>query len=182
MSGARPLALALAVALAGPGCLPVRRPTPEAPQPTAASEWPAAYAQAMSEARESRLGTAERALTDFAQRFPGSPEAAEVPYWRALLKLDPGNPAALREAMTLLETYLNATPTGAHRTEAAALRRLGLTLEQRTAALAAIPPAATTPRPDDKARDEEVQQLRDELAKANAELDRIRRRLARPRP
>jgi hypothetical protein len=37
-------------------------------------------------------------------------------------------------------------------------------------------------RPEDKARDEEITRLRDELSKANAELARIRRRLARPRP
>jgi hypothetical protein len=156
-------------------------PQEDPPTPTAAGEWPAVYVQAMTEARESRLPAAEKALMDFAQRFPGSPEAAEVPYWRALLKLDPANPAALRESLAMLESYLTSTPSGMHRTEAATLRRLGVALEQRNAALAAIPPAVV-PRPDDKAREEEMQRLRDELAAANAELDRIRRRLARPRP
>ena len=33
---------------------------------------------------------------------------------------------------------------------------------------------------DDRARDEEIQRLKDELAKANAELERIKRRLAKP--
>jgi hypothetical protein len=135
----------------------------------------------MADANESRTGDADRALTAFAQRYPGSPEAAEVTYWRALLKLDPANAAAVRESITMLESYLAAAPAGAHRTEAGALRRLGLALEQRNAALAAIPPAPTA-RPEDKARDDEIARLRDELSKANAELERIRRRLARPRP
>ena len=174
--------VALVVLLAGSGCLPVRRSAAEvAPSPTAATEWPAVHAQAMTDARESRHPVAEKALTDFATRFPGSPEAAEVPYWRALLKLDPANPAALREAISLLESYLATTPSGAHRTEATTFRGLGLALEQRNAALAAIPPAGA-PRPEDKAREEDIQKLRDELAKANAELDRIRRRVSRPRP
>ena len=180
--GRTSLTLALVGLLAGAGCLPVRRsPAEEAATPTAATEWPTVYARAMTAAGEARQPDAERSLTEFANRFPGSPEAAEVPYWRALLKLDPGNPAALRESMTLLDAYLANAPAGTHRAEAAALRRLGLALEQRNAALAAMPPAGT-PRPEDKARDDEIQKLRDELSKANAELDRIRRRVSRPRP
>jgi hypothetical protein len=177
----RPLAFALAVLVGGSGCLPVRRTPDEAPLPTAATEWPAVYVQAMTDAREARHAAAEKALTDFAQRFPGSAEAAEVPYWRAVLKLDPANPTTIREATTLLEGYLANTPSGMHRTEATTLRRLALALEQRNAALAPAP-SAVVPRPEDKAHEEEIQSLRDELAKANAELDRIRRRLARPRP
>jgi len=173
---------ALVVLLAGSGCLPVRRsPAEEAPAPSAAAEWPTVYAQAMTAAREARQPDAERSLTEFASRYPGSPEAAEVPYWRALLKLDPANPAALRESIVLLEAYLANTPSGTHVAEAATLRRLGLALEQRNAALAASPPAVG-PRPEDKTRDDEIQKLRDELSKANAELDRVRRRVSRPRP
>ena len=173
---------ALVALLAGSGCLPVRRsPGEEAPPPSAATEWPAVYSQAMTAARESRQPDAERSLAEFASRFPGSPEAAEVPYWRALFKLDPANPAALRESIALLEAYLANTPSGTHVAEATALRRLGLALEQRNAALAAIPPAGV-PRPEDKVRDDEIQKLREELSKANAELDRIRRRVSRPRP
>ena len=182
MTGSRPAALALALLFAGSGCLPVRRTPPsDAPAQTAASEWPIVYARAITESRESRVPGAEKALTEFAQRYPGSPEAAEVPYWRAVLKLDPANPAGIRESMALLEAYLANVPAGVHRVEAETLRRLGLALEQRNAALAAIPPAIV-PRPDDKSREEELQRLRDELAAANAELDRIRRRVARPRP
>ena len=137
----------------------------------------------MTDARESRVAAADRALAEFAQRYAASPEAAEVPYWRALLKLDPANPAMLRESLVMLETYLANTPSGRHRAEATAIQRLGVTLEARNAALAAIPPTAIVVRPEDKAaQEQEMQRLRDELGKANAELARIRRRLARPRP
>jgi hypothetical protein len=135
----------------------------------------------IADSSQSRTGEADRALSAFERRYPGSPEAAEVAYWRALLKLDPNNAAAVRESVTMLESYLATAPSGTHRTEAAVLRRLGLALEQRNAALAAVPPVAAV-RPEDKARDEEITRLRDELSKANAELARIRRRLARPRP
>jgi len=180
--GARPATFALALLVAGSGCLPVRPlPSEGNATPTAATEWQSVHSHAMTEARASRAAAAEKALADFAQRHPGSPEAAEVPYWRAVLKLDPANPAAIRESMAMLEAYLANAPSGMHRAEAETLHRLGLALEQRNAALAAIPPAVI-PRPDDKARDEELQKLRDELAAANAELDRVRRRVSRPRP
>ena len=176
-----PVAFALAALIVGSGCLPTRNTPTEDPTPTATSEWPAVYARAAADANEARIAAADRALLEFAQRFPGTAEASEVPYWRAVLKLDPGNAASLHESMMLLDSYLASVPAGTHRVEAGAIRRLGLALEQRNAAIAAIPPAPTV-KPEDKARDEELQRLRDELAKANAELERIRRRLARPRP
>ncbi|PYP80565.1 MAG: hypothetical protein DMD35_04450 [Gemmatimonadetes bacterium] len=177
----RPVAVAIVVLVAGSGCLPVHQTPPSASVPTASSEWPATYARVLTDANESRSSTADRTLAEFAQRFPGSPEAAEVPYWRALLKLDPSNAAAVHESMTLLESYLAGTPSGTHRLEAGVVHRLGLALEQRNATIAAMP-TVTAVRPDDKAREEELQKLRDDLAAANAELARIRRRVVRPRP
>ena len=162
------------------GCI-AQQPSPSAaPVPTAASEWPTAYARALGEARESRLAIADRVLVDFAQRFPGSPESDEVSYWRAVYKLDPDNAQSTREALVLLDSYLAKTPSGLHRTEATAMRRLASALEQRAAALAAATAVPAAPKPEDKMHEEELTRLRDELARANAELTRIRRRLARP--
>ena len=181
MRRATPVALALAGLLAGSGCLPSRTHPAEQDVPTAVSEWAALYARITADTSTTRAFGADRALAEFAQRFPGSPEAAEVPYWRALFKIESNNAASVRESLTMLDSYLATAPAGAHRLEAGVLRRLGLALEQRNAAIAAIPPAATV-RPEDKAREEELQRLRDDLAAANAELARIRRRVARPRP
>jgi hypothetical protein len=177
----RPVSLALVVLLAASGCLPMRQASPAEVVPTAASEWPTVHARAMTDASESRIGAADHALADFAQRYPGSPEAAEVPYWRAVIKLDPNNATSLRESITSFESYLASAPAGMHRVEAGTFRRLALALEQRNATIAAMPTVAVV-RPEDKAREEELQHLRDELSQANAELARIRRRLTRPRP
>jgi TolA-binding protein len=174
--------MAMVTLVSASGCLNRVPDPPPKPQPTAESEWPAAYAQAMSEVRESRLGIADRVLTDYAQRFPGSPEAAEVAYWRALFKLDPSNAAATRDAIGLLDSYLATTPNGTHRLEATTLRRLVAALDARDKALATAQAAIQQPKPEDKAREEELVRLRDDLAKANAELSRIKRRLARPKP
>lgn len=178
----RPVRTALASLLlvAGAGCQPSRTQATLAPVPTAASEWPRTFVQATTDAREGRPGIADRALVDFATRFPGSAEAVEVPYWRAVIKLDPANQASSHEALVLLDAYLADTAYRTHRLEATTFRRLQSALEARTAALAAQA-AAPTVRPEDKAREEELARLRDELAKANAELTRIKRRLTRPK-
>jgi hypothetical protein len=177
----RPVSLALVVLLAGSGCLPTRQSAPPAATPTAESEWPVVHTKAMTDASESRIGAADKALAEFAQRYPGSPEAVEVPYWRAVIKLDPNNATSLRESISTFESYLASASAGTHRTEAATFRRLGVALEQRNATIAAMPSVAVV-RPEDKAREEELQRLRDELSQANAELARIKRRLTRPRP
>ena len=161
-------------------CQPSRPEPAPTPVATAATEWPRTHSQATIDAREGRVPAADRGLLAFAARFPASPEAVEVPYWRAVIKLDPANPTSSHEALLLLDAYLADTTFRAHRLEATTLRRLQTALEQRTAALAAQP--ATPPvHPEDKARDEEIARLRDELAKANAELTRIKRRLTRPK-
>lgn len=177
----RRIAVTLAALTAIAACVTPRHSPEPPPPPTAASEWPSTYVAAMGAARAGRLDSADHALTTFAQRYPGSAEAREVPYWRALLKLDSTRVAGNREAVALLEGYLSDTASALHRTEAATLLRLQHALDARAAALAAQPPAAVV-RADDKARDEEMQRLRDDLTRANAELERIKRRLARPKP
>ena len=173
-------AFGVALLFGGSACQPSGSQLAPAPVPTAASEWPRTQSQATIDAREGRALAADRGLVAFAARFPNSAEAVEVPYWRAMIKLDPGNPTSSHEALQLLDAYLADTSFRAHRLEATTLRRLQNALEQRTAALAAQP-ATPAQRPEDRARDEEIARLRDELAKANAELTRIKRRLTRPK-
>ena len=150
------------------------------PVPATNRDWSASLLQADREASAGRYAAADRVLADFTTRYPASGAGAESMYWRAIYKLDPANQSASpREATVLLEGYLASTET-AHRTEALTLRRLATALESRagTAQVAATIP----PRPEDKVKDEELQRLKDELAKANAELDRIRKRVASPKP
>jgi hypothetical protein len=150
----------------------------------AQNEGAATILQAAQEVNDGRYGVADRILTDYSARYPTSPEGADATYWRALYKLDPANPnAAPRDAIALLDSYLSGL-AGTHRTEAQALRRLANAMEARAVATmtTATPTKVDAPKPEDKAKDEEMQRLKDELAKANAELDRIKRRLAQPKP
>jgi hypothetical protein len=141
-------------------------------------------AQAAQEASEGRYGVADKLLTDYSARYPSTSEAADATFWRALFKLDPANPnASSREAAQLLESYL-ATNTGTHKFEALALRRVASSLEARALATAnpSAAPKMEPPKPEDLAKDEELRRVKEELAKANAELERIKRRLAQPKP
>lgn len=148
------------------------------------SEGTATILQAAQEIGAGRYGVADRILFDYAARYPASPEATDMMYWRALYKLDPANPnAAPREAIALLDSYVVAG-AGTHKVEAQTLRRLATTMEARAVAAPGLAGPAKTdaPKPEDKAKDEELQRVKDELAKANAELERIKRRLAQPKP
>jgi hypothetical protein len=148
------------------------------PIPAGRTEWTPLLLQAAQEAGAGRYGGADKLLGDFAVRYPASAEATEAMYWRALYKLDPANPAGgPKEAGALLDGYI-ASGADEHRTEVQSLRRVATALETRVATPA--PVKVEVVKPDDKARDEEIARLKDELSKATSELDRIKRRLARP--
>lgn len=149
------------------------------PVPAGRTEWSAWLLQASHEAAAGQYAVADKLLSDYVVRFPASPEASEAMYWRALYKMDPSNGAAApRDAAALLDGYL-ASGTAAHRMEVQTLRRIATALDVRAAS--AAPAVKVEPvKADEKAREEEMQRLKEELAKANAELERIKRRLAKP--
>jgi hypothetical protein len=154
------------------------------PIPDPRTEWVDALAQADREALAGRFGVADRVLADFAERHPNLHESYDALFWRALYKLDPTNGTGTpREAQALLDSYLSASVSVQHRGAATTLRRIVSALERPAPAAVA---STSTPSPpaagSDKGREEEVARLKDELAKANAELERIKRRVATPKP
>lgn len=160
----------------------LRQPKLVEPAPAPRSEWNAWLLQASQEAGAGNFAVADRLLTDYGSRFPATPEASEAMYWRALYKLDPSNSAtAPKEAGVLLDGYL-ASGTPLHRAEAQTLRRVATSLEAAKNAPTNSATKTEVVKVDDKAQAEEVTRLRDELARANAELERIKRRLAQPKP
>lgn len=152
--------------------------------PDAKREWPSVLTRVEAAAGAGRYAEAERLLTDFAMRYPDTDEAQETAYWRGVFKLDPANrDGAPSIARMLLEGYLRAEGALQHRTEAEVLRQLAVRIETLSS-MGASPgasPITTTDRPAElKAKDAEIQKLKEELAKANDELERIKRRLAQP--
>ena len=166
--------LAVAVTLFAAGC--VHRP--KFMLPAAERDWPAAYLAAQGAADRGAFADADRTLGDFAAAHPNTPAALESGYWRAVYKLDPANKdASTRDAIAALDRYL-AAPNGAHRGEATTLRRIAVQLSSLDRALSAQKPDEATAA----SRDEEVKKLKDELQATKDELDRIKRRLAAPKP
>jgi len=133
--------------------------------------------------------SAERVLADFAAAHPRTHESRELPFWRALYRLDPNNKnGSLAAGVAGLDAYLGDDSTRWYRPEAVVLRRTAAeaqALKIAASAQANTSSSTTTPTTPDKdalkTRDEEIASLRDQLAKVNAELDRIKKRLANPR-
>ncbi|NUO64490.1 MAG: hypothetical protein HOQ11_11545 [Gemmatimonadaceae bacterium] len=166
---------ALVLLLASGGCLS----RPRFLQPEAQRSWPATYLSAQNAADHGGYDDADRILADFAKGHPNTTQAAEAGYWRAVYKLDPANKSAsTREAIAGLDAYI-ASSNVDHRGEAMTLRRLATQLMSLDRALAQKP---DEPPVAAKSRDEEVQKLRDELQATKDELERIKRRLAAPKP
>lgn len=160
-------------------------------RPSAREAWPGASVVAAEQVAAARYAAADRWLADFVAQYPGTREAASATVRRALYMADPANQTSTAHVATvLLDSALATSLDSASRADMRAVRRITLALE-RTAAVAggANPGSAANPgtdvsaRPEDaKARDDEVQRLKNELAKANAELERIKKRVAQPKP
>lgn len=151
-------------------------------------DWGATLARAEVAAADHRYADADRMLADFASRYPNTPGAVESAYWRGVIALAPTNHDATPQmAAALFDTYAKANGALPHRVEAVILRDLALRLPMPAPAALAVatPNAASQGTPtansaDLKAKDTEIQRLKDELAKANDELERIKRRLTAP--
>jgi hypothetical protein len=156
--------------------------------PTAQSEWNATLAAARMAADSGMYDVADKSLADFIALHKGTPEATEAIFWRGLFKVDPNNKnGSLSAGISSFDAYLAGNPTDAYQSVAVVLRRtavlaqslkLAATVAQQTTS----PTAVVTPDKDAmKSRDEEIASLRDQLAKVNAELERIKKRLANPK-
>ena len=128
----------------------------------------------------------------FVGRANPEPATSDSLYWKAVLHLDAGNRNGTTDsALKYLDAYLARDTTQRHRLEALILRRLArdamqlarveAALQQARTSEPARPASEATPRRDEEAV-KEIQRLKDELAKANEELERIRKRLAAPKP
>jgi TolA-binding protein len=166
------------------GCITSRG----APEPPAANrDWGQTLAQAEVAAADHRYAEADRLLAEYARLYPGSEGAVESAYWRGVFLLDPNNhDGSPQVAAALLDTYATGEGARPHRLEADVLRRVAGRLEAgapTTIASNGTPAQSATPvdrNADLKAKDTEIQRLKDELAKANDELERIKRRLTAP--
>jgi len=174
--------MALAALLVAAGCV-----TGRSLGGATSSDWRDTLARATAAASDHRYADADRLLADFAARYPTSEGAAESAYWRGVIALEPSNrDASPQIAAALFETYSRAGGALPHRLEANILHDVAVRLQGTGSAAVAIASpigSSSTASPsgaDLRAKDTEIQRLKDELAKANDELERIKRRLTAP--
>ena len=149
----------------------------EGPKP--ASTFAEALAAADRRAEAGDYVGADRILADFGLKAKGTPEGLEVSFWRAMYIVDPANrTASLGEGIRALDIYLATPGTSWYRAPALVLRRTAQTVQS----LRTQQPVRVASGRDTVfvSREDEIASLRDQLAKANAELERIKRRLANP--
>ena len=181
------------------------RPTSQRPVPDPA--WRESLTYAQQAAATGQYGAADSALIAFATRHPNTAEANETQFWVALFTLDPRNEQhSASEAMRALTAYVSGPGPHEHDLEADILRRTAsdlMTLREESVQAASQADSARTEadsalRSADSARlagvsrdrtRQEVQHLRDSLDKvltalsdSTQELDRIKKRLAAPKP
>ena len=179
----RPAALVIMLAFAN-GChhpSPPPVPVVEAPVPSLPPEppWLATFAALQMAVDSGRFAAADSILAEFDRTEASARDSSESAFWRAMLKSDPRNPAfTAAGARAALEAYA-AADYSQHQTEVAVMLRL-LSASDSLRAIQGTQRTATEAR--DKARDDELQRLRDELARTQAELDRLKRRLGPPKP
>jgi hypothetical protein len=171
---------ALVLACSRPAREPVPEPVPLPPVEREISPWPGVLALAMRAVERARYEEADSVLTDFAVKHAGKAQGAEADYWRAVFKADPARTRiTVREQLAAFDVYLAGGPTLPHYHEASIMRRMIEALDATRRDLVAARTAAET---KEKAREDDIRKLTEDLERTMSELDRIRRRLVPPKP
>lgn len=152
-------------------------PAEVAPPP--AAEFAATIESARQKVDAGDYVAADRILADYSLRHQGTAEAREISFWRAMYIVDPANrTASIAQGIRALDIYLATDGAIWYRPQAEVLRRTALVIQQ--VRQAQMPKQVNGRDTVFISREEEVAALRDQLAKANAELERIKKRLANP--
>jgi hypothetical protein len=160
--------------------------------PTVREQWEATLVRARLAADSGKYDTADQTLADFIAAHNGSHEATEAIFWRGLYKVDPNNKSgSLSAGISSFDVYLASDSAVWHKSVAKVLRRTAALAQSLKIATspsqqtnATTPMTTTAPTVDKdamKSRDEEIASLREQLARVNAELERIKKRLANPK-
>lgn len=163
------------IAIVVAGCGGARAPA----APTPAVAFAATIEQARQRVEAGDYPAADRILSDYALRHQGTQEAREISFWRAMYIVDPANrTASVAQGIRAIDIYLASDGAIWYRPQAEVLRRTALVLQ--SVRQTAVPKQVNGRDTVYISREEETAALRDQLAKANAELERIKKRLANP--
>ncbi|MGI8618374.1 MAG: hypothetical protein ACR2L6_04695 [Gemmatimonadaceae bacterium] len=179
--GTTKIVLGFALAVTIGACASAPKPAPGSLSPDA---WGALIHTTDSLANAGRHAAADSTLLAFEQAHAGTRAASEVKFWRALYKLDPRSAASTRaEGRTMMDSYAASPEASWYRAQANVLKHLAREIANaERAADAPVIVAGDTTASGIAGRDRIIRSQRDEIARLNAELERIKRRLAAPTP
>lgn len=154
--------------------------SPEAGKPPTPGEaFSNAIVAAGKRAEAGDYSGADRILANFALKSKSTDEATEISFWRALYMVDPSNKtASIPEGLRAIDIYLATPGATMYKPQALVLKRTAQSVQALKRAQ--IAPKIVGRDTVFVTREEEIAALKDQLAKANAELDRIKKRLANP--
>lgn len=154
---------------------------PAAKPPTPAAGFAAAIENAARRVEAQDYLGADRILSDFALSAKGTAESHEIAFWRALYMVDPNNKnASISDGLRAMDIYLSTPGNKWYRTQAQVVKRTAMAVQALRTAQVTLPPKVVGRDTVFVNREDEIAGLKDQLAKANAELDRIKKRLANP--
>jgi hypothetical protein len=156
-------------------------PLPVPPRLAAVTQWLPTLGAAMDAIDSGRYDVADRLVAEYQKKFPDTQEGREMGFWRAMFRLDPKNRfSSTDDAIEELDAYVDDSLTRWYKGEAAILLRLGTTISVlRTALTQRTGVVRDTANTKSKSQDEEIQTLKEQLARVTAELERIRKRVGK---
>lgn len=152
------------------------QPPPPIPVASVTSRWLALQSTVNGWILESRMGAADSALLQFVRENPRTPEGDRARWWRALVRAD-GRTEATASLAQIDSLLTNTAISLDVRTEVLMIRRILTVVDSERRGELRRRVQATQLAGD---RLEELRITRDSVAKLNAEITRLRRRLSAP--
>ncbi len=158
--------------------VPAVLPPPPLPAPSLPSQWAATQSMVLQLVQENRPAQAESSLTQFSRENPHTPEGDRARWWRTLMRVDSrGNTGDATVALAQIDSLLTDSVATEVRAEAVLTRRNIIAIDSLRRAEVRRRVQATQLATD---RLDELKVTRDSMAKLNAEIDRLKRRLRAP--
>ncbi|MBC7844082.1 MAG: hypothetical protein H7099_17335 [Gemmatimonadaceae bacterium] len=156
--------------------VPVVLPPPALPSPSIPAQWLATQTAVLAFVNENKATLAESSLTQFSRENPRTPEGDRARWWRTLMRVDArANSGDAAVALAQIDSLLADSVTTEVRAEATLMRRNINAIDSLRRAEVRRRVQATQLATD---RLDELKVARDSMAKLNAEISRLKRRLS----
>ncbi len=155
--------------------IPAILPPPSLPAPSVSSQWIATQSTVLSLVAENRAAAAESSLLNFSRVNARTPEGDRARWWRTLMRADARSTTGdATVAIAQIDSLLSDSIAIEVRAEAVLMRRSINAIDSLRRAEVRRRVQAAQVATD---RLDELKVVRDSLAKANTEIERLRRRL-----